>query len=163
MTNTIHSILENIDGYLISIKRNTETSMYELEVGFRKNWVFKSTDDIECEVLVESDGGTLLTISGKHDEVIIDDLIEFVNKVIETNRRITEMQEKFEREMEEEKEKLAEKVMEFEASLDEVKENSFDEKEEKPTKQKKRSNRTTGKNSDLSVEDKEILGEKISS
>lgn len=161
MAKTVHDILEQIDGYLISIKRNIDTSMYELEVGFRKNWVFKSTEDIECDIKVESDNGTLLTISGKHDEVTIDDLIEFVNKVIETNRKITEMQEKFEREMEAEKEKLAEKVMEFEASLDEVKETSFDDKEEKPKQNKKTTKKKTD-DSEVSIEDDEKLAQKIS-
>lgn len=157
---TIQKKLEEIDGYLISIKRNIDTSMYELEVGFRKNWVFKSTEDIECDIKVESDNGTLLIISGKHNEITIDDLIEFVNKVIETNGKITEMQKKFEAEMEAEKEKLADKIVEFEATLDEVKETSFNKKEE--PKQKRKSKKTTEKNSDLSIEDEEKLREKIS-
>lgn len=137
---TLHNTLEKLDGYLISIKRNVETSMYELEVGFRKNWVFKSTDDIECEVIVKKDSGTLVTIHGKHSEVIIDDLIDFVNKVIDTNKKITEMQDKFEKELEEQKESIANQILKFEESIAEFKDSSFDnqEDESKPqTKQKK--------------------------
>jgi hypothetical protein len=156
----INKALENIDGYLISIKRNVDTGMYELEVGFRKNWVFKSTDDIECEVITETDNGTLLTINGKHDEVVIDDLIDFVNKVIETNKKITEMQEKFEEELQKKKEELANEIMKFEETIEKYKDSSFeDEEEEKPKTRK--SKKTTDGAKKISIED-ESVAQKIS-
>lgn len=124
--NTLHKILENLDGYLFSIQRNVETSMYELEVGFRKNWVFKSTDDVECETIIESDNGTLVKIYGKHDEVIEDDLIDFVNKVIATNKKITEMQKKFDKELEDQKEIMVLKTLKFDEAIAEFKDSSFE-------------------------------------
>ena len=151
--NTIHNTLENLDGYLISIKRNVETGMYELEVGFRNGWVFKSTEDIECNVDEESDAGLLLTISGKHDEVTVDDLIEFVNKIIETNRKITEMQEKFKREMEERKEEMANMLLAMEDEL-------VQDFQEKP-KTKKTEKKPTEKSGDMSIEDEKVA-QKIS-
>ena len=139
-TKTLQNILKKLDGYLISIKRNLDTSMYELEVGFRKNWTFKSTDDIECEILDEFDDGTIVKIYGKHDEVIVDDLIIFINKVIDTNKKITEMQEKFDEELEEQKTEIANKILEFDQSILDFKDSSFDddneeEKESSETKE----------------------------
>lgn len=145
MTKTLDKILNNLDGYLMSIERNVDTSMYELKVGFRKNWVYKSTDDIECKVIVESENGNIVIISGKHDEVIIDELIDFVNKVIETNKKITQMQEEFEKQMEEEKDKLAEKFMKFEEEIEEMKESSFNDEEEEVEPPKKSTKNTKEK------------------
>lgn len=155
--NLIHKALENLDGYLISIKRNVETGMYYLEVGFRKNWVFKSTENIKCDIDVESETGTLLTISGKHDEVTIDDLIDFVDRVIETNRKITEMQEEFKREIEKRKEEMANRLLEIEDELERV-----TEKQENKSKLYNKSKKTTEKSSEISIEDDEVLAQKIS-
>lgn len=126
--NIIHELLEEVDGYLISIKRNVDDKTYELQVGFRKNWVFKSNENIECKVDIESDNGTLVTVSSKHEDVYIDDLIEYVNKVINTNKKITEMQKNFEKELEKQKEAIANKIMEFEDSIAQFKDSSFNKK-----------------------------------
>ena len=88
MAKTLEKILGKLEGYLMSISRNVETGMYELEVGFRKNWVFKSNEDINCEITIESDSGSMVTISGKHGEVVVDDLVDYVNRVIETIRNV---------------------------------------------------------------------------
>lgn len=139
MGKTLEKILGKLDGYLMSIERNLETSMYELKVGFRKNWVYKSTDDIECEVTIESDNGNVVIISGKHDEVTIDDLIEFVNKVIDTNKKITQMQKEFEDKLEEQKQLIADQILQFDEKIEEMRESSFNEEEEvKPTTKSKR-------------------------
>jgi len=130
MTKTLDKILNKLDGYLMSIERNLDTGMYELKVGFRKNWVYKSTDDVECKVIVESENGNVVTILGKHDEIIIDDLINFVNRVIETNKKITLMQKEFDEQLEKQKQVLIDQQMEFNEQLDEIKETSFDDYEE---------------------------------
>lgn len=128
---TLHKVLEKLDGYLISIERNVENSYYELKAGFRKDWVYKSTDDVECNVDVQSDNGSIVTISGKHDDVIIDDLIEFVIKVIDTNKKITEKQEQFDKLLEERKKALEEEILKFQQEMDEFTKNSFVESDEK--------------------------------
>lgn len=135
--NLIHNKLEKVDGYLINIERNIDNSSYELAVGFRKNWVFKSNNHIECKITSESNNGTLVTISGKHDEVTVDDLIDYVIKVIETNKKITEMQKRHEEEIEKKKEKFAEELLKFEEELEKYKESSFSENDiEKDLKEK---------------------------
>ena len=139
MGKTLEKILGKLDGYLMSIERNLETSMYELKVGFRKNWVYKSTDDIECEVTIESDNGDIIIISGKHDEVTIDDLIDFVNKVIDTNKKITQMQKEFEDKLEEQKQLIADQILQFDEKIEEMRESSFNNEEEiEPTTKSKK-------------------------
>jgi hypothetical protein len=163
----IHKILENLNGYLISINRNFETEMYELEVGFKKNWVFKSNDNIECSVEKETDSGSLVIISGKHDEVVIDDLVQYVNKVIETNKKITEMQERFEEELKRKKEQLEEEVFKFQEEIDKYKDTSLstqydedvDEDDEEEVKEIKKT--TNKKTKELSIEENKIA-QKIS-
>lgn len=125
MGKTLERILGKLDGYLISITRNIDTGMYELEVGFRKNWVFRPTDDVECEVSIEGDTGSMVTISGKHEETSIDDLIDYVNRVIETNKRITDMQDNFEKQLEEQKKKIEDQILVFENEMEEFKETSL--------------------------------------
>jgi hypothetical protein len=135
MGKTLDKILKKLDGYLVSIERNLDTDMYELKVGFRKNWVYKSTDDIECDVVIEAETGSVAIISGKHEEVIIDDLVDFVNKVIDTNKKITQMQEEFEDKLEEQKQLIADQILQFEEEIEEMRETSFkDEEEVEPTK-----------------------------
>lgn len=128
--NIIHEKLKSLEGYLISIKRNVETSNYELEVGFRKDWVFKSTKDVDCVVVNETENGKLVTVSGKHDETTIDDLISYVDKVIETNKKITEMQKRFESELEKKKKELEEEIYKFQEQLDEYKDSSLSDDDE---------------------------------
>lgn len=155
--NTIEKSLEKLDGYLISIKRNIETDVYELEVGFRKDWVFKSTKDIECKVDIESDNGTLVTISGKHDEVIVDDLLAYVEKVIETNKKITEMQENFEKELEKKKKQFEEEILKFQEQIDKYRDMSLDGEDDEKIKPEPKS-----KPKKTSEIDDEELAQKIS-
>ncbi len=131
MAKTLEKILSKLDGYLMSITRNIDTGMYELEVGFRKNWVFKSNDDVKCNTTIESDNGSMVTISGKHDEVTIDDLVDYVNRIIETNQKITDMQDKFEKQLEEQKKKIEEQILQFEDEMEEFKESSLSSINEK--------------------------------
>jgi phenylalanyl-tRNA synthetase alpha subunit len=122
---TIESILESVNGYLLSIKRNTVNGWYELEVGIPKKWVFGETNDVKCETLNESAEGKLLKISPKHDKIIIDDLISFVDAIILTNEKIAEKEKQFTDKMEEMKGVLEKEAKKFYEELDELKENSF--------------------------------------
>lgn len=121
----IESILEPISGCLSSITRNTVNGWYELEIGIPKNWVFNENNEIGIEVISEIDEGKLLKIFPKNAEVVIDDLILFVNVVVNTNKKIAEKEEEFKAQMEEMKKGLEKKASDFFKELDELKENSF--------------------------------------
>ena len=121
----IESILEPITGYLNSMTRNTEKGWYELEVGIRKNWVFDENDEIGCEVIAELEGGKLIKIFPKNENIAVDDLFLFVEVIINTNQKIAEKEKQFADKMEEMKKSLELQASEFYKELDELKENSF--------------------------------------
>lgn len=122
---TIESILNPLTGYLISITRNTINGWYELEIGIPANWVFDENEIIECEVLKESEAGKLIKVKPKNLNVVLDDLISFVDVIIETNKRIADKEKQFNDKMEKMKIQLEEEAKKFYKELDELKENSF--------------------------------------
>lgn len=122
---TIESILEPITGYLFSITRNTLHGWYDLEIGIPKGWVFNENKEIKCEVLDENDNGKLIKISPKKHDVVVDDLVAFVELIIETNKRITEKEKEFSDKMADMKKNLEEEAKQFYKELEELKENSF--------------------------------------
>lgn len=121
----IESILEPIAGYLSSITRNTVAGWYELTIGIHKNWVFNDNNEIGIEVLSEMETGKLLKIFPKNTDVVIDDLVLFVNVIIDTNQKIAEKEKEFADKMEEMKKSLEKQASEFYKELDELKDNSF--------------------------------------
>ncbi len=122
---TIEAILEPITGYLISIVRNTQEGWYEMEIGIHKGWVINDNASISCEVINESDNGKLIRIAPKDDSVAIDDLVDFVLIIIDTNRKIAEKEEEFTNKMVEMKKNLEEQAKKFYEELDALKDNSF--------------------------------------
>ena len=122
---TIELALEPIIGYLISIKRDFINGWFELEVGLPKNWVYDNNKIIECEVLNQSDSGKIVKISPKNLDVSVDDLISFLEIVIETNNRIAEKEKEFTDKMNEMKVHLESEAKKFYKELDELKDNSF--------------------------------------
>ena len=134
MKTTVNDALDAITGYLITIKRNTFEGWYELEIGMPFNWVFDENEEINCDVLEESEAGKLVLISPKNPDVPIDALITFVEVIIETNDRIAEKEKEFVDKMLEMKASLEAKAKEFYKELDELRENSFREKNEAFTK-----------------------------
>lgn len=122
---TIDLALQPITGYLISITRNTVNGWYELEIGIPKNWVFEDNNEIKCEVLNQSDAGMLIKISPKNSNIFIDDLVEYVEIIVETNDKIAEKERQFTDKMEEMKTVLEQEAKKFYKELDELKENSF--------------------------------------
>ena len=121
----IENALKPVDGHLISMSRNPMKGWYEIEVGVYKSWVFDSNKDIECEIIAEDDDGKLLKIFPKHGKVTVDDLIRFVELIIETNERIAAKEREFAKEMEKMKELLEEKAKSFYTELDTLKDTSF--------------------------------------
>jgi hypothetical protein len=127
---TIEDKLKDVEGYLASIKRNPDDAAYEIEVGIPKSWVYKENDDFAIKVIQETDLGSLILISGKHDKIILDNLISFVAKIIETNEKLRLMEEEFEKQMKEAKENLEKQLIGFQEKLEKVKSQSFIDEEE---------------------------------
>lgn len=122
---TIDLALQPVTGYLISITRNTKNGWYELEMGIPKNWVYDETDEISCEILDESETGKLVSVAPKNEDILIDDLITFLKIIILTNEKIAEKQLEFESKMQEMKVSLEAEAKKFYKELDELRENSF--------------------------------------
>jgi hypothetical protein len=122
---TIELALQLVEGYLISITRNTVNGWYEIEIGIPNNWVFDENDEIKCEILAEDKSGKMIKISPKNQNIVIDDLIAFFEIIINTNKKIAEKEEEFKLQMEEMKKGLEKKASAFFKELDELKENSF--------------------------------------
>lgn len=128
MNKTINNALEKIDGYLLTINRNTINGWYEIEIGIPNNWTFqKETKTITCETLNENNEGKLIKIKPKSVDVVIDDLIVFVTMIIHTNKKILEKENEFNDEMQRYKSELEEKTRRFYDELDELKKNSFND------------------------------------
>lgn len=121
----IEAALQPTDGYITSFIRNTVEGWWELEIGLPKTWIFSDNGEIKCEVLTENEVGKLIKISPKNPNVVIDDLVLFVEIIIETNEKIAKKEQEFGGEMAEMKKMLEEKAKKFYEELDELKENSF--------------------------------------
>ncbi|MFW6219421.1 MAG: hypothetical protein ACOC33_01005 [bacterium] len=144
MVKQIQKTIEPLDGYLISMTRDTVNGYYVLEVGIPRGWVYKSNDIIECEEINKNDNGVLLKIKPKKEEVVIDDLFEFVNLIIQTNAKIVEKEKEFNDRMEKYKQDLEMQVKSFYDELDTIKEKSFTvfDKSEKNKEKKPQENTT---------------------
>lgn len=161
MKKVLDEALTKLDGYLISITRNTETSQYEIQVGIPKDWIYEENDMIGFDVDLENELGSVIKVYGKTTDIVIDDLIHYVNVIIDTNKRIAEMQEEFERKLEEEKEAIVKKVSDFQNQINQMKQQSFSaEKEEKEEKKKiTRNKKTTTKKKEDVVDDNDTSDE----
>lgn len=124
----IEQALKQTDGYIDSFIRNTQEGWWEIEVGLPINWVYDENSKIGCEVIFENEVGKLIKIFPKKKTVVIDDLINFVEIIIETNKKIAEKEKQFTEKMKEMKNKLEEEAKQFYQELDELKENSFKKK-----------------------------------
>jgi len=122
---TIETALEPTNGYINSFTRNTVEGWWELEIGLPKAWVFNENNEIACEVIFQNDVGKLIKVSPKNRNIVIDDLVTFVEIILETNKKIAEKEKQFTDKMEEMKGILEQEAKKFYKELDELKENSF--------------------------------------
>lgn len=122
---TLHLALEPLSGYLMSIKRNPIKGWYELEIGLEKSWVYSENKEIGCELITENDEAVLLKIMPKNSKVVVDDLIAFVELIIQTNNKIAEKEKEFAMRMEEMKGILEKEAKNFYEELEVLKESSF--------------------------------------
>lgn len=118
--------LKIISKNLISITRNTVKGWYELEIGIPSSWAFNGNEGIDCDIISENDAGKLLKISPKNKNVIVDDLMLFVRRIIETNEEIAEKEKIFTRRMEDMKKKLEKEAEKFYNDLEKLKKTSFE-------------------------------------
>jgi len=126
MNKPVNNKFEPISEYLLKIERNTENGWYEIEIGIPNNWKIKENDDIECMVMKELDFAKLIKMKPKHENVLIDDLLEFSKIVVETNKKIAEKEEKFIEEMKNKKVELENMFSEFYKKLEEEQEKAFE-------------------------------------
>lgn len=144
----VEEALQPITGYLISITRDTINGWYEFEIGLPAKWVFADNDDINCEIINETDEGKLIKISPLNQNIGIDDLIAFVETIIITNQKIADKEKEFETKMNELKNHLEDEARKFYEELDSLKEVSFknlsENKKENKTKKKHISLVTSG-------------------
>ena len=123
--NTIELALQSTNGYINSFTRNTVDGWWELEIGIPKSWVFDENKEIKCEIINQNDIGKLIKIFPKNPDITIDDLIRFVEVIIETNQKISEKEKEFTDKMQEMRGVLEEEAKNFYKELDELKANSF--------------------------------------
>ncbi len=130
---TINEYFSRVNNNLIAIKNNSETGMYEFEIGLPPKWYMKSNDDIECEVITEiENAGTLYSIKPINEELEVSDVMDFIIKTIETNERIISMEESYEekvksynKRLKSINEKLKKEAEEFYGKIEELKEQIF--------------------------------------
>lgn len=146
------SILEPIFEYFVSFTHNTDEGCIEMIIGIPKGWVFDENREIKCEILTENENGKLIKISPKNNNIVIDDLITFVQIIIETNGKIAEKEKQFTDRMAEMKGVLEKEAKKFYEELDELRLNSFNNlnanfekslREEKKTKRKSKNTTLT--------------------
>lgn len=121
----IEECLAPIAGYLKSMNRDTVKGQYELEVGIPKNWVFDENLNIGIEIVLDNEFGKLVRVFPKKPNIIVDDLVDFVEIIMKTNQKIAEKEKEFTIKMEEMKKSLEKQASEFYKELDELKDNSF--------------------------------------
>lgn len=129
----IEKAISKLDSYLYTIKRDTEHGWYTLEIGIPTSWRYKSTDRIECEDLGGTEKMSLIKISPNEEfdgNISIDELIDFANQVVSSNKKIEKMRVEFEKKMESIREKLEEEYEKFEETIETIEENLYDSEDE---------------------------------
>lgn len=122
---TIETALQPTNGYINSFTRDTVEGWWEVEVGLPKTWVYDENKKIGCEIIFENEVGKLIKIFPKEHDVVIDDLMAFVEIIIKTNEKIAEKEKQFTDKMKEMRGLLEKEAKHFYKELDEIKENSF--------------------------------------
>jgi len=130
----IESALVTTNGFISSFIRNTVKGWWELEIGLPITWVYDENDKIGCEVTEEYEQGKIIKVFPKKNDVVIDDLVAFVEIIINTNERIAEKEKQFTDKMQEMRGILETEAKKFYQELDELKENSFKKNNETFTK-----------------------------
>lgn len=122
----IDNTLKPLDGYLISIVRDTINGWYEIKFGIPASWVYdESNKDVACIVENSTDKGILLKVHPKKENVTIDDLIQFLQNLMKVNIVIQKKQDEFKERMKEHKSVIQEETDKFCELIDNLKLNAF--------------------------------------
>lgn len=122
---TLENILRKLEGKLLSIERNTESGRYEMKIGLPSNWIFEENNDVEVDILTETENAVLLKLIPANDDIVIDDLIDYMNIVIDINEEIAKKEEEFNKRMEERKNELKAEAEMFFDQLEQLKRQKF--------------------------------------
>ena len=114
-----------IKEYLFSMESEPLNGWYSFKIGLPKKWVCSGNDLIDCVKLDESDEGVLYKLTPKDESIIIDDLIGFVNFVIEINNEIEEKERFYQEEKDRLSQLLNEKLGKTFTELTDLKKESF--------------------------------------
>lgn len=154
---TLEKILDRLDGKLLSIERNTELGSYELKIGLPATWVYKKTDFVELDEIHKSDKGVLLKIYSTDDAVCIDDLIDYINVIIDTNEKIAAKEDEYNRLMQERKKQLEDEFSKYEEEIEELREKSFKSMSAEDEEKSKKKKHTNNKKSEKKEKDLELV------
>ena len=133
----VESALTPSNGYINSFTRNTQEGWWEIEVGLPASWVFDENSKIGCETTFDNEIGKLIRVFPKENDIVVDDLIDFIEVIISINEKIAEKEKQFTDKMQEMKSVLEQEAQKFYKELDELKENSFKKKSENTIKKSK--------------------------
>lgn len=154
----IQSQISQLDGYLISISSDPENGWFFLEIGLPKNWVFNSNDLITCTEINSSDVGKIIKVEPNNNEIIVDDLIEFVLLIVKTNKTVLDKEIEFSKHIEKVKTDLEKQIKSFYSDLDEMKKTSFNKISE-GIKIKKRVNKNIEKTVNGSEKNDDVVND----
>lgn len=124
----IQNKLKSVGTYLMSITRNSSEGWYEIEIGLPFSWVIKETNKISCEIVESNDKFKIVCVSPKKDsDIVVDDLIDFLSHVVETNQRVEDKKNELATFLEAEKAALEEKMKKYYDELETIRQSSFSE------------------------------------
>jgi hypothetical protein len=141
----VEKALHKLEGRIAQIKRNPNTAKYEIQVAFPKNWHFQSTKNFELENILGSENGVLLNLSTSSDEISIDDMLDYIQQIVDTNEAIEREEKALEEQMEAEKKAIEKKFLESYKKIQKMKEQGLKSKQSSKTTRKKQPKKTTPK------------------
>lgn len=132
----LEKVFNRLDGKLLSVERDTMLGKYFLKIGLSSNWVYESIDEIKIEELNKTKNAVLLKVYSEDDDVVIDDLFDFVDIIIETNENIEKKEREFEERLNKVKEELKKEAETLSDELENMKKKSITIIKNKKVKEK---------------------------
>lgn len=122
---TIEQILEPLEGYFLSFKRDTMNGWYELEIGLPNDWIFSDSKEIVCKILSENNIGKIISIKPKITGITPDQLIIYAQTILNTNLKIKEKEKELNDKLEEMKKAMEEEASKYYKELESLKDDSL--------------------------------------
>ena len=105
-TKPVSEKLKPIDGYVLRIERNTENGYYEVVVGIPINWEYITSKTIMSDLLNETENGKIYKVYSKDEDIVIDDLFDYISEIVKSNEQIEQIQRELEDELANKRKKL---------------------------------------------------------